>query len=70
MQPDGKIVVGGFGIPNFADNDFVVVRFNPTGTRAYVTSAASPVGAAKVIDTATYKVINSIPVGDTRGRWR
>ena len=40
------------------------VRFNPTGTRAYVTSNVSPVGAVKVIDTTTYTVINFINVGD------
>lgn len=32
LQPDGKIVVGGFGYVS-SSNDFVAARFNPDGTR-------------------------------------
>lgn len=31
IQPDGKIVVAGYG-PNGTNNDFAVVRYNPNGT--------------------------------------
>lgn len=42
----------------------VAVAFNPTGTKAYVTSApAGRAGAVVVVDTATYTVQTRIPVG-------
>jgi YVTN family beta-propeller protein len=39
----------------------IEVVFNPTGTRAYISDATA--GAVLVVDTASYKVINSIPTG-------
>jgi YVTN family beta-propeller protein len=42
----------------------VAVAFNPTGTKAYVTSAPTGrAGAVAVVDTATYAVLTRIPVG-------
>lgn len=44
----------------------VAAAFNPTGTKAYVTSApAGRAGTVVVIDTATYAVLTRIPVGTT-----
>ena len=39
------------------------VTFNPTGTTAYVLQGTSP-GSMLVVDTSSYKVTKSIPVGD------
>ena len=39
------------------------VAFNGTGTRAYITNGTSP-GALQVVDTATYKTIQSVAVGN------
>jgi len=42
----------------------VAVAFNPTGTKAYVTSAPAGVaGAVVVVDTSNYTVLGRIPVG-------
>ena len=38
------------------------VAFNPTGTRAYISSASVP-GTLQVVDTTTYAAIKSVPVG-------
>src|SRR5689334_6281799 len=61
--------LGGIIHPNAVD-------FNPTGTRAYITSGKQP-GSVKVLDTATYEVIKSYAVGDVpldimvdyKGKW-
>jgi YVTN family beta-propeller protein len=45
------------GIVNPRDLDF-----NPTGTRAYLTSSTEVAASVKVVDTATFQVIASIPV--------
>lgn len=39
------------------------VAFNSTGTTAYITSGATSPGTVQVVDTATYKVTGSYPVG-------
>jgi YVTN family beta-propeller protein len=39
------------------------VDFNPTGTRAYITSGTQP-GTVKVLDTTTYEVLKTFPVGN------
>lgn len=42
----------------------VAVAFNPTGTKAYVTSAPAGIaGAVVVVDTSNYSVLGRIPVG-------
>ena len=40
------------------------IAFNPTGTRAFVTSSESVGGSLRVIDTVTYSVIANIPTGN------
>jgi hypothetical protein len=40
------------------------IAFNSTGTRAYITTAASSPGFVVVVDTATYQRIKSYPVGN------
>ena len=39
------------------------VAFNSTGTRAYITNGNTP-GTLQVMDTATYKTIRTVPVGN------
>src|SRR5260221_12501797 len=44
------------------------IAFSPNGTRAYVTGATDSAGTLYVIDTAAYKVIATVGVGN-RPRW-
>jgi YVTN family beta-propeller protein len=39
------------------------IRFNSTGTHAYITSAANNPGAVVVVDTGTYKTVTTYTVG-------
>ena len=39
------------------------IAFNPTGTRAYISSSGGVTGNITVIDTASYQVLTNIPVG-------
>ncbi|HYL75809.1 MAG TPA: hypothetical protein VEU96_16485 [Bryobacteraceae bacterium] len=39
------------------------IGFSPTGTKAYITSASGSPGSVVVLDTATYTVVKSYPVG-------
>jgi YVTN family beta-propeller protein len=39
------------------------IAFNSTGTRAYITSQVSAPGTVVVVDTATFKVLNTYTVG-------
>jgi len=40
------------------------IRFNPTGTRAYVTSSENVGASLRVLDTSNYREIASIPTGN------
>jgi len=40
------------------------IAFNPSGTRAYITGASTVAGNLYVVDTASYRVIATVPVGD------
>jgi hypothetical protein len=51
------------GIPIATPHD---IAFNPTGTRAYITSGTFPSGV-EVVDTATYRIIDSYPVDGNPG---
>jgi YVTN family beta-propeller protein len=39
------------------------IAFNPTGTRAYIASSGGVTGNITVIDTSSYQVLTTIPVG-------